>query len=304
MTFFEEDRNDNRGKVEKVRSGLKIFERNLHPEVVDEIGGWAEHPELSKLLEKLESIRGWEQFLDHYAEALIARHLIGHGCELEVEVPTINGKKADFRVSEGNQTFYIHVKRLNFDKEMRNDLKVGTRLDSLRREGFGFSFSKSLTDDEMQQFCKEAFRLSKELVNGESKEVTSKTGEMLGECHRMKRGQSITIYSAKDGDCSDRFLKKLKSAYRQFMPDCVNVILVRSAWRDDDSIESLRESADDFWSDGGHPCSSIVGWFVFDPRGDSVDFELFFRENFEKPPHIGKLFRGDSLKRKRLDESV
>lgn len=298
MTSLEEDRNEKGGKVEKVRSGLKRFERKLHPKVIGELRGWAEQLELSKLLEKLESIRGWEQFLDHYAEALIARHFVGHGCEVEVEVPTINGKKADFRVSEGNETFYIHVKRLNFDKEMRNDLKVGTRLDSLRKEGFGFSFHKSLTDDEMQQFRKEAFRLSKELVNGETKDVTSNTGEVLGECHKMKHDQSITIYSVKDGDCSDRFLKKLKNAYRQFMPDGVNVILVTSAWRDDDSIEDLRESVDDFWSDGKHPCSNIIGWFEFDPRGESVGFELFIRENFEKPPYISELFKGDSLKRK------
>lgn len=273
-----------------MRSGLEIFEKNLHPEVIAEIRGWSKHPELTKLLKNLESMKDWEQFLDFYVEAMIARHLLSQECEIIVEVPTKKGKSADFKVSKGSNTFFVHVKRLNFDKETQHDFNVSTRLDSLKKKGIGFLFIKLLTDDEMQQFYKEAFRFSKEAKDGESKDITSKTGEVLGECFKIQHGQSITVYSGKDGGCSDRFLKKLKSAYKQFMPDGVNVILVTSAWRDYASIEDLREGSRDFWSDGKHSCSNVIGWFKFEPRGKSIDFELFFRENSEKPPYLVELF--------------
>lgn len=273
-------------------SGLKKFEKDLHPEVVAEIKGWVNHPELSKLLKKLRSIKDWEQFLDHYAEAMVARHIIRQGCELQVEVPTANSKNADFKVSKGSDTFFIHVKRLNFDEEMQHDLNVGTRLDSLRKKGIGYLFNKSLTDGEMQYFYKEANRFSKKAKAGERKVITSKTGEVLGECDKVKNGQpTTTVYSAKDVNESHRFSKKLKKeAYKQFMPDGLNVILVTSAWRDNASNEDLRESVDDFWSGGKHPCSNIIGWFKFDPRGNKTDFELFFRENYERPPYILDVF--------------
>ena len=283
-----------------MRSGLEIFEKNLHPEVVAEIRGWTKHPELPKLLKKLESMKDWEQFLNHYAEAMVARHLISQKCEIKVEVPTKNGKSGDFKVSKGSDSFFVHVKRLNFDEEMQHDFNVSTRLKSLRKKGIGFSFKyKSLTDDEMQQFSKEANRFSKEAKNGESKDITSKTGEPLGECFKMELGHSNTFYSPKDVDDSDRFSKKLKSAYKQFMPDGVNIILVTSAWRDSASIEDLREGVEDFWSNGKHSDSNIIGWFLFHPREKSINFELFFRDNSEKPLYIVDLFGHNLLRRRK-----
>ncbi len=205
-------------------SGLEIFEKDLHPEVVAEIRGWTKHPELSKLLNKLESIKDGEPFLDIYAEAMVARHLISQECEIKVEVPTKNGKSADFKVSKGSSIFFVHVKRLNFDREMQYDLNVGN-------------------DPRV-----------------------------------------------KDGGEDSRYLKKLKRAYKQFMPDGVNIILVTSAWRDSASIGELREGVEDFWSNGKHSDSNIIGWFLFHPREKSINFELFFRENSEKHPYIAELF--------------
>jgi hypothetical protein len=273
-----------------VRSGLEIFEKDLHSEVVAEIREWSKHPELSKLLEKLYLMKDWEQFLDIYSEAMVARHLISQGCDIKVEVPTKNGKSADFKVSKDSHTFFVHVKRLNFDKEFQHDLNVGTRLDSLRKKGFGFSPNESLTDDEMQQFCKEANRFSENANAGESKVITSKTGKALGECYKMPHGSSMTVYSGNDGGDDGRYLKKFKSAYQQFMPDGINIILVTSAWREDSSIEDLRDDMEDFWSNGRHSDSNIIGWFLSHPREKSIDFKLFFRENSEKPPYIVDLF--------------
>ena len=144
----------------------------------------------------------------------------------------------------------------------------------------------------MQQFYKEARSFSREAKDGDSKEIKSKSGEVLGECDKIKNGQSTTVYSVKSVDYSDRYSKKLKDAYEQFMPDSKNVILVTSAWRDSASIEELQESLEDFWFDGKNSCSNIIGWFEFDPREDSVDFKMFFRKNSVRPNHIVELFSG------------
>jgi hypothetical protein len=82
-------------------SGLHLFEKHLLPTDVGEIRGWSGHAELSVLLGRLESMKKWEQFLDCFAEAKVALHLIRQGFELQYEVPTVNGLKADFRASRG-----------------------------------------------------------------------------------------------------------------------------------------------------------------------------------------------------------
>ncbi len=279
--------------------GLELFTRNLHPDVVAEIRGWANNSEMSKLLVRLKSIRNWQQFLDNYAEAMVARYFVSQQCRVRVEVPTISGKTADFEVLRGGNTFFVHVKRLNFDEKMQKDLNVGTRLASLRSEGIGFSFDKELTDDEMQQFHKETCRFSRKMKDGECRDITSQTGEVLGTCDKMKNGQSATVYAVKAVDDSRRYSKKLKEAYKQFIPDGLNVILITAVWRDSASIDDLREAVEDFWSGGKHCCSDIIGWFEFDPKGKSIDFELFFRKNSETPAYIAELFRRNSVGRVR-----
>ena len=53
----------------------------------------------------------------------IALYLPGRTCILEYEVPTVKGRYADFRVTRNDNTFFLHVKRLNVDKETENDMK-------------------------------------------------------------------------------------------------------------------------------------------------------------------------------------
>ncbi len=211
-------------KNEKSKTGLEIFEGILHPEVVGEIRGWTNHTELSKLFHTLESRKDREPFFDIYAEAMIARHLISQGCELKVEIETIKGKGVDFEVSKGRSTFFVHVKRSNFDRDLQDDLNAGADL------------------------------------------------------------------RVKDGGDSGRYLRKLKSAYEQFMPNKINVILITSAWRDSGSIMDLRDDLEDFWSNGKHSDSNIIGYFTFEPNGKSIDFELIFREGSDKPLNLVELF--------------
>lgn len=279
-----------------MNSGLEIFEKRLHPEVVGEIKGWDKHALLSKLLEKLQSIKDlkqWDQFLNYYSEAMVAWHLIRRGCEIDgYEIPNDINKSADFQVSKDSNTFFLHIKRLNFDEETRHDLNVSTRLESLQKGGISYNFDKSLTDKEMQHFYKESKKFSKIAKTGETKDIISETGEILGQCDKIQYGQ-FTNYSPKTVDDCDRFSDKLSEAYKQFMPNAANFVLVTSAWRDIGSIEDLKRSLDVFWAFGKHSCSNIVGWFEFDPRENSIDFKLFFREHDKWPPYVFDVFGPD-----------
>jgi hypothetical protein len=283
-----------------VTSGLKKFEKDLNKEVVAEINGWEKHPELSKLLKKLQSIKDPQQFQDHYAEAMVARHLIRQRCELQVEVPTVNCGCADFKVSKSGNTFFVHIKRTNWDKETTKNLKINTRLDCLRKIRRPITVSlipyKSLTDQEMQFCCKETKEFIKNASEGERKEIKNKNDEVLvefeiGPCHN---GQHVKfdpiLLGAICGGDDTRIYEQLRHAYKRFMPEAVNIILVTSAWRDDASIEDLREAVDDFWYDGKHSFSKIIGWFMFEPRGSRTDFKLFFRKNYKRPSYILDLF--------------
>jgi len=175
-----------------VISGLKKFEKDLNTEVVAEINGWEKHPELSKLLKILQSIKDPQQFQDHYAEAMVARHLIRHGCELQVEVLTVNCGRADLKVSKSSNTFFVHIKRTNLDKETTKNLKINTRLNCLRKIRRPITVSlipyKSLTDQEMQYCCKEAKEFIENASEGNRKEIKNINDEALvefeiGPCH-------------------------------------------------------------------------------------------------------------------------
>ena len=287
-------------------SGFKIFVKDLNQEIVAEINGWEKHPELSKLLKKLQSIKDPQQFQNHYAEAMVARHLIRQGCELQVEVPTANGKKADFKVSKSSNTFFIHIKRTNLDKETTKNLKINTRLNCLRKIRRPIIVSlihyKSLTDQEMQYCCKEAKEFIENASEGEKKEIKNMNDEVLAEfeigpCHN---GQHVKfdpiLLGAICGGDDTRIYEQLSHAYKRFMPEAINIILVTSAWRDDASIEDLQEAVDDFWSDRKHSCSKIIGWFMFEPRGSRTDFKLFFRDNYENPQYIVDVFESPGSK--------
>ena len=100
---------------------------------VNEVKKWANKPELSKLLKTLKSVNKYQQFLDHWAEALIAGYLDKQKCMLYVEVPTVDKRTADLKVTNKNQTFFIHVKRLNSDEKIQKQSNIQSRLRTLER---------------------------------------------------------------------------------------------------------------------------------------------------------------------------
>ena len=279
--------------------GLDLFERHLYPGDVAAIRAWSGHPGLSPLLKKLQSIRRCQQFLDYYAEAMVALHLIRQGCELQYEAPTTGGGTADFKVARGNNTFFVHIKRTNLDRETAKNLSIRTRLDCLRRIcrpiTVNFTFYESLTDEEMQHCCEEARGFIERAGEGETKEITSAAGELLGEFEIGPRhnGERVTLSEdlpGTDGGYADAVHDQLSHAYRRFMPGFENAILVTDFWSDEASVDDVREALDDFWSNGNHPLSNIVVYFTMDTRTGRIAFESFSR-NHKAVSCVADIFR-------------
>jgi hypothetical protein len=286
-------------RQERMLLGLDLFERDLCPRDVADIRAWSRHPGLSSLLTKLQSMKRWQRFLDHYAEAMIALCLIRQACELQYEVPTVNGGSADFKVSRGGSVFFVHVKRTNLDQATRKNLDISRRLARLREIRrpitVSFMFCQLLTDQEMQRCCKEARAFIEGAAEGERKEIESTAGELLGEFeigprHNGQHVRLAEVLPAVDGgsDCAVR--SQLGHAYRRFMPGFENVILVTDFWNDEGSIDDMRDAFDEFWAGRNHPLANAIVYFVMDPKNGKIGFEPFFR-NCGIPSYIIDLFR-------------
>lgn len=269
-------------------SGLDLFQKHLHPRDVDEIRAWSKRPGLSPLLARLHSIRKWQQFLDYYAEAMVALYLIRQACELQYEVPTVGGGSADFRVVRGDNVLFAHLKRTNLDKATTKNLNICRRLDCLREIRrpitVSLTFYEPLTDAEMQHCCQEARGFIERAGEGERKEIVNMAGELLGEFeigprHNGEHVRFAEFLPATDGGYDDAVSRQFSHAYQRFMPGFENVILITDFWNDEASVDDVMATLDDFWGNGNHPLSSVVVHFLMDPRNGIITFEPFFRSN-------------------------
>lgn len=281
-----------------MRSGLDLYARDFHPQDVAEIRAWSAHPVMSELLKDLQDAREKQRFLDHYAEAMVALHLLRQGRTLAYEVPTPKGKKADFSVSSDSDVFFVHIKRVNLDQATEKNLRRYKRLDSLRKIGRPVTVSfmpfRSLTDQEMQHCCREARQFIQNAPEGQTKEVLSLSGEVLGELEigPSHNGQRVRLFAdlpAVDGGYDRAIQDQLCAAYQQFMPGFDNVIMVTDFWHDDGSIEDVRDALDEFWRNQVHPMSAFALYFTFDPASGTIKWESFIR-NKSAPSHITEMF--------------
>ncbi len=141
------------------KQGFDLFSDRLCPKAVAEIKAWESHPELGKLFGKFCNLGKTQaqQFLDHYAEAMVARHFIKLGCDIRVEVSTPNRKQADFKVSLGESVIYAHLKRLN------TDAKTQAHINSGESPPFGYLKDrvrlKRLLNDAYEQFMPNALNV-------------------------------------------------------------------------------------------------------------------------------------------------
>jgi len=212
---------------------------NINPAILSEINSWEHHPDLKKLFKKLHSANNQQSFLDHLAEAMVARFLIKRGWELEVEVQTPQGRSVDFRATKHNYTLCVHIKRLNLEQKIQNEQRIITRLQPLSKIPISCNLivdlSKRLTNKEMQELCRQAKSFIINSQIGDKKNILCSDGNILAKCEISPKsngkGKNVGVlvlpklWPVRD---RERLYEVLSEAYKQFMPNSLNVILVTS----------------------------------------------------------------------------
>lgn len=293
-------------------SGLKHFEGQLNPRVVEQIETWADSSDLQQLHASLLAHTKSKTFFDAYAEAMVARHLMARGCDLSFEAETPTGKHCDFQVARDGLTFYLHVKRLDTSRPVHRSLVISSRLRVLERIDrpymVGVRWRENLTDEEMQQFVTKAAKFIRQARVGEEFSACDEDNVELGGVRIVAPWESThvsLVIGLPSGfiDESHRMMKLLKKAYEQFMPKALNVILICSNHledRDDFGSALLGEhverwdifpprgrriaygrAADGLWEGTRRQDSIAAGWFHFDPTSDDMHTKLWLRPDVE-----------------------
>ncbi|MHC5025537.1 MAG: hypothetical protein ACYTGR_02090 [Planctomycetota bacterium] len=293
--------------------GLDLFAHRLHPGALSDIAGWAEHDELRKLQAALQSHTSEEAFFDSYAEALLARHLIGRGCQLRFEVPNPSGKQCDFEVTWRDRVLYVHVKRIHSERDLPRQLTISPRLRYLERIRrpyiVGIRWHEGLTDEQMQHYVARATAFIGHARVGDELTVLDErdggTGAEIGGVRIVAPWSGTHISLAIDlpsghVDETPRVAKLLSRAYQQFMPKAMNVIVICSM--NPDTLEDFQaallgahierwdtvpprgrrvahgRAADGFWSGGRYAESVVATWFGFEPGDDGLAIRRWHRK--------------------------
>ncbi len=288
--------------------GLDQFAHRLNPAVVADIRKWSGDPALGKLYAGLTGHTNIKSFMDTYAEAIVARHLLQRGCEIAFEVPTPGGKACDFEVISGEHRFYLHVKRVDTDQPNRRRLTISSRLRYLERINrpyvVGVRWHERVTDDQMQRLVASARDFIMHARVGDELVVHDDQGEEIGGVLIVAPWEGPRVSLAiglPTGfiDDAPRMRKLLRRAYVQFMPKAANLILVCSSQADDhDDFENALLGAhverwdafpprghriahgraeDGFWHGHRYIESSAAGWFRLTPDEEHPKMKLWFR---------------------------
>lgn len=275
-----------------MKKGIDLFRRRLNDTVVSEIRGWSEHPSLHKLLDSLEKCTVGQKFLDFCAEAMIARYLLRKAWTVEYEVPTVNGRQADFKATKNGENFFIHIKRVNVDQATQKEINIQSRLEELKKIQrpvlLSILFHRTLMDKEVQKIYKVAKNFVQKGTVGEKKTIEDDSGGVIAECEICcnTSGTETRLIICGDAKCDDfeqRSYKKLSSAYKQFMPEAKNIIMITNPWKEDLlEFKDALMGPNGFWKQNRHPMSNIVGWFNFDMVKDNLDMMVWSRHKEDK----------------------
>jgi hypothetical protein len=291
----------------------------LDPDVLADVEAWATHAGLRKLHLALTGHTTLKPFLDTYAEALVARHLLARGCDLRLEIETPGGKACDFEVTVGDELFYLHVKRLDTDRPGRRRLTISSRLRSLERIERPYVVSvrwrEGARDRDLQRLVREAGEFIRHARVGEELVVRNREGAEVGGVLIVApwEGTHVTLVIGLPSgfiDDAPRMQRLMQRAYRQFMPRSDNVILLCSSHGEefDDFRAALLGAhverwdtypprgrriahgrADDgFWCERRYVDSRAAGWFRFSRSAKSIDIRLLRRTD----PAPGESLRG------------
>ena len=263
-----------------------------HAEVMTDVMAWRDHPVLHELHLAMTGHTEPARFLDSYAEAIIARHLIARGAAFRMEVETPNGRACDFEVDFEGRRLYLHVKRLKSDRPWRRKLTISSRLRYLERIRRPYLVSvrwqDHTSDGQMQRLVVRASQFIQHARVGDELVVHDDDGSEIGGVLIAApwKGDHVSLLIGLPSGFIDetlRFRKLLRRAHRQFMPKATNVIIVCSTHLSDRAdLESALlgshierwdayppqgrrvahgRAEDGFWSGRRYEMSSVVAWF-------------------------------------------
>ena len=290
-----------------------------------EIQGWKTHPELANIVFRLESVSQPNQFLDSFAEYAIARRFVNNGCHVAVEVTTQGGKSADLKVLKGQSCLFAHIKRLNLDENHAHQEKREPQFAPLENIKCPLYIELYLRHDLTQDQALLVRKLAKPFIiqaaKGDAVDL-SDNGIQLGTARVLGDSGSdhVKIWTHFGMQvCTDRerLPKKLSQAYKQFMPNEVNIIFVAWNWVTENDLgdfdnvllgstcgEALLDSnmqlrsvptgrkADGFWSGGKHPDSQAVCTFRFLLSTGEIEYKVWIRPGCESrmPSWFAEIF--------------
>ncbi len=236
------------------------------------------------------------------AEARVARRLLGAGCDLEIELPTPNGRTCDFEVTVEDKKFFLHVKCLHSEAVDRPALPSFLRsIEQVKRPFLvEVDWRPGLKDPELARFAAAAREFVTEARLGEELLHRDLEGHPAGSVRittPLATNRAVVAVAQCTPTLVSRVGRLLERAYVQFMPKGENVILVLT---EDTAHERLVDLAllgtyverwdkiprsgrrvahgraeDGFWSGGRFDLSRVVGWMQLD--SEVIPTRLWFR---------------------------
>jgi len=293
------------------------FAAQCNPAVMSDILQWEGDADLGEILLTLQAQPDKRSFYNTYAEALVARHLLAHDCDLRFEVPTPTGKHCDFQVNVAGEEFFLHVKRVNTGRPMHTTLTVSSRLRILERIKRPYvvqvRWKDGLPDELMQKFVYDASRFIQRARIGDETLIRDENENEIGGVRIVAPWEGDHVLLAiglPDGFVNEapRIRKLMRKAYQQFMPKAANVIVVCTSHPDDfEDFETALlgthverwdalpprgrrvahgRDTDGFWYNNQYADSAAVGWFWFRPQDTQVNCRLWTRPGRDVAPHL------------------
>ncbi|TVQ54822.1 MAG: hypothetical protein EA377_04675 [Phycisphaerales bacterium] len=288
---------------------------------------WRGDRQLHALYKRLVAHDDLRSFRNTLAEAMVARHLLLHHCEIRFEVETPAGRECDFEVTRDGAQFYLHVKHLITERPAVERISVPSRLRMLERIERPYivnvRWHPSITDEQMLYLVREAEQFITHARVGEEAMVRHpKTEAEIGSLRILApwEGTHVSLVIGLPSgyvDHASRMRRLLSRAYQQFMPRAENLILMGTTHPNDlRTFESALLGAhierwdrfpargkriaygrdeDGFWHDRRHDQSHLAGWFLLTTAEKQLQSTLWERENMSGDPDasalIASLFR-------------
>jgi len=301
-------------------NGLDVFANDLNPATVGMIRSWQGDVELDPLYRRVQASKTKRSFLDCYAETLVAGHARRLGCKVAVEVPTPNGRTVDLRIQKNDRSLFVHVKRLGGTRTTSRRLTISSRLRILEKITRSFvvkiRWHDGLDDESMQTFVMAAGKFIERASLGDEHVVHTEEGEELGGVKIVapndeKRVSLVIGFPDGFVDHTERVIRLIKRAQKQFMPKEANLVLVctpnvtgveyvKSAFygaheeRWDThpprgSRVAVGRSDDGVWHGNQCPESQLGGWFWLAPMHHQYQGKLWVRQDCALHPEVSDL---------------